>query len=187
MYAWSFLGALWPFCDLPLCSGLHHLQCDVCLVKWHLGHERLRPWVGPITGEAAPAYGLTHFTRRMIEILRPAGSKPSARCSNGCGWNEPKSWITGRLKPETEGEKAVSQDQGGHGAGCKSGCDNRLLSPFPLSPAAEERGMKSSGGVPRVALADSLTRGYFLKPLRGFSNGVGNTPTALSPPAPRKS
>jgi hypothetical protein len=58
-----------------------------------------------------------------------------------------------------------------------------LLSPFPLSSEAEERGMKSSGGVPRVALADSLTRGYFLKPLRGFRDGARNTPAPLSPPA----
>ena len=41
--------------------------------------------------------------------------------------------------------------------------------------------MKFSGGLPRVALADSLTRGYFLKPLRGFSVGMRNIPTPLSP------
>ena len=38
----------------------------------------------------------------------------------------------------------------------------RLLSPFPVSSGAEERGMKFSRGIPRVALGDSLTRGYFL-------------------------
>lgn len=35
--------------------------------------------------------------------------------------------------------------------------------------------MKFSIVSPRVALADSLTRGYFLKPLRGFGDGVRNT------------
>jgi hypothetical protein len=44
----------------------------------------------------------------------------------------------------------------------------RLLSPFPLSSTAEERGIRFSSRLPRVALADSLTRGHFLKPLRGF-------------------
>jgi len=40
--------------------------------------------------------------------------------------------------------------------------------PLPLSSETEERGMKYGGGRPGVALADSLTPGYFLKPLRGF-------------------
>ena len=40
--------------------------------------------------------------------------------------------------------------------------------PFPLSSETEERGMKYGGGQPGVALADSLTPGYFLTPLRGF-------------------
>jgi hypothetical protein len=39
---------------------------------------------------------------------------------------------------------------------------DQLLSPFPLSSGAEERGMKFSRGISRVALGDSLTRGYFL-------------------------
>jgi hypothetical protein len=43
-----------------------------------------------------------------------------------------------------------------------------LLFPCPLSSETEERGMKYGGGQPGVALADSLTPGYFLKPLRGF-------------------
>ena len=43
-----------------------------------------------------------------------------------------------------------------------------LLSPCPLPSETEERGMKYGGGLPGVALADSLTPGYFLKPLRGF-------------------
>jgi hypothetical protein len=50
-----------------------------------------------------------------------------------------------------------------------------LLSPFPLSSETEERGMKYVGGQPGVALADSLTPGYFLKPLRGFGESrMGN-------------
>jgi hypothetical protein len=43
-----------------------------------------------------------------------------------------------------------------------------LLAGFPLSSETEERGMKYGGGQPGVALADSLTPGYFLTPLRGF-------------------
>jgi hypothetical protein len=39
--------------------------------------------------------------------------------------------------------------------------------------------MKFSGGAPRVALADSLTRGSLLKLLRGFTDGARNTPAAL--------
>jgi len=35
-----------------------------------------------------------------------------------------------------------------------------LLSPFPLSSEAEERGIKTGAALPRVALSDSLTRGY---------------------------
>jgi hypothetical protein len=35
----------------------------------------------------------------------------------------------------------------------------------------EERGVTFSSGVPPVALADSLTRGYYLKPLRGYGDG----------------
>ncbi len=34
--------------------------------------------------------------------------------------------------------------------------------------------MKFSIVLPRVALADSLSRGYCLKPLRGFRKGVGH-------------
>jgi len=37
-------------------------------------------------------------------------------------------------------------------------------------------------GLPRVALADSLTRGYHLKSLRGFRNGWRNTPAPSNPP-----
>ena len=44
--------------------------------------------------------------------------------------------------------------------------------------------MKFSIGLPRVALADSLTRGYFLKPRRGFREGARNTRAASKPPAP---
>jgi hypothetical protein len=40
--------------------------------------------------------------------------------------------------------------------------------PLPLSSETEERGMRYGGGQPGVALADSLTPGYFLKPLRGL-------------------
>jgi hypothetical protein len=58
-----------------------------------------------------------------------------------------------------------------------------LLSPFPLSSEAEERGMKCSIGLPRAALADSLARGYSLKP-RGFGDGERNTPAASNLPAP---
>ena len=43
-----------------------------------------------------------------------------------------------------------------------------LLSPCPLSSEAEERGMNSRDGLPRVALSESLTRGYCLSPLRGL-------------------
>jgi hypothetical protein len=53
------------------------------------------------------------------------------------------------------------------GPGCRSGCEERLLSPFPLSSTVEERGMRFANGLPRVALADSPTRGYFLKARRG--------------------
>ena len=66
----------------------------------------------------------------------------------------------------------------------KSGWEARLLSPFPLSSAVEARGRRLSGRLPRVALADSLTRGCFLKPLRGFTDGEPKTPSALHPPAP---
>jgi hypothetical protein len=45
---------------------------------------------------------------------------------------------------------------------CQDGTTECLLFPFPLSSGAEERGMKFSRGIPRVALGDSLTRGYFL-------------------------
>ena len=56
---------------------------------------------------------------------------------------------------------------------------------FTYQPvAAEERGMTFSNGLPRVALADSLTPGYFLKPVRGFRDGARNTRGALGPPAP---
>jgi hypothetical protein len=68
--------------------------------------------------------------------------------------------------------------------GCRSGCEERLLFRFPLSSTAEERRMTFSNGLPRVALADSLTRGYFLKPLRDFRDGVWNSPAPLNPPAP---
>ena len=44
--------------------------------------------------------------------------------------------------------------------------------------------MTFSDGLPRVALADSLTRGYFLKPLLGFTDGARNPPAPSSPPAP---
>ncbi len=60
---------------------------------------------------------------------------------------------------------------------------NWLLSPFPLSSAVEERGMTFWNGEPRVALADSLTRGYCLQPLRGFCEAVTNTPAPSRPPA----
>ena len=46
---------------------------------------------------------------------------------------------------------------------CGSGWEESLLSSFRLSSVAEERRIKFSNGLPRVALADSLTRGYFLK------------------------
>ena len=35
-----------------------------------------------------------------------------------------------------------------------------FLSPFPLSSEAKERGIKTRAAFPRVALSDSLTRGY---------------------------
>ena len=53
-------------------------------------------------------------------------------------------------------------------AAADPGQETRLLSPCPLSSETEERGMKYGGGQPGVALADSLTPGYFLKPLQGF-------------------
>jgi len=51
---------------------------------------------------------------------------------------------------------------------CMSDWEERLLFPFLLSSTAEKRGMTFAIGLPRVALADSLTRGYCLKPLWGF-------------------
>ncbi|MGO8925721.1 MAG: hypothetical protein ACLQU3_02325 [Limisphaerales bacterium] len=54
----------------------------------------------------------------------------------------------------------------------RKGCEERLLSPFPLSSTAEERGIKFSNRLHPVARADSLTRGYFLKPLRGLGRGL---------------
>jgi hypothetical protein len=48
------------------------------------------------------------------------------------------------------------------------GRNRGLLSPFPFSSETEERETKYGGGQPGVALADSLTPGYFLTPLRGF-------------------
>lgn len=42
----------------------------------------------------------------------------------------------------------------------------RLLAPFALSSTPEARGIRIVRGLPRVAFADSLTRAYFLKPLR---------------------
>jgi hypothetical protein len=44
--------------------------------------------------------------------------------------------------------------------------------------------MTFSNGLPRVALADSLTRDSFLKPLLGLRDGVWNSPAPLNPPAP---
>src|ERR1051326_4313735 len=48
-------------------------------------------------------------------------------------------------------DRARSRHLGGLEAGCRSGCAERVLSPFPLSSAAEERGIEFSGWLPRVA------------------------------------
>jgi hypothetical protein len=63
----------------------------------------------------------------------------------------------------------------------RSRCTEDLLSPFPLSSEAEERGITFSNGLPRVALADSLTRGYFLKPLRGFGRWREEYTSSIEP------
>ena len=50
-----------------------------------------------------------------------------------------------------------------------------LLFPFPLSSEAEERGIKTGAALPRVALSDSLTRGYNHVTPNGVSDCVAAT------------
>jgi hypothetical protein len=53
-----------------------------------------------------------------------------------------------RLKPATGGRRAQGEGLGWRRADCSSGCREGLLSPFPLSSAAEERGMTSQSDYP---------------------------------------
>ena len=115
---------------------------------------------------------MAHFVRRLIEIT---SRQQQTQCTL-------LDWLRmeyGIEKPSNKllGNRTRFRHLGGQ-AWLQEWLRGNAPLPFPLSSAVEERGMTFSNGLPRVALADSLTRGYFLKPLRGIRDGVWNSPTA---------